>query len=95
MPLKKGKSRETISKNIEEFHDSDTYAATKRKSGKKAADKQAVAVALSTARESGARIPRKKAAKKAAKKTVKKAAKKTVSKAARKSPKKAAKKSRK
>lgn len=69
MPMKKGTSRETISKNIEEFHGGERYAATKRKSGKKAADKQAVAAALNEARESGAKIPRKKAA---AKKTAKK-----------------------
>lgn len=63
MPLKKGKSQETISKNIKEFHDSDTYAQTKENHGKKRADKQAVAVALETARKSGAKIPRKKPAK--------------------------------
>jgi hypothetical protein len=92
MPLKKGKSRETVSKNIEEFHDSDTYNRTKAKSGKKKADKQAVAVALSKARESGARIPKKKAAKKTVKKTAKKTAKKAVKKSAKKSAKKAVKK---
>jgi hypothetical protein len=60
--MKKGKSRETISKNIEEFHHGERYEATKRKSGKQAADKQAVAAALNMARESGAKIPRKKPA---------------------------------
>lgn len=53
MPLKKGKSRGVISENIREFHTGKTYAATKRKFGKKRADKQAVAAALSTARRSG------------------------------------------
>ncbi len=60
MPLKKGKSKETISRNIKEFHESATYAKTKEKHGKKRADKQAVAVALETARTSGAKAPRKK-----------------------------------
>lgn len=50
MPLKKGKSRKTISTNIKEFHTGKTYAHTKNKFGKKRADKQAVAVALSAAR---------------------------------------------
>lgn len=72
MPLKKGTSRKTVSKNIEEFHEGDTYERTKAKFGKKKADKQAVAVALNKARESGAKIPKKKAAKKTARKTSRK-----------------------
>ena len=48
MPLKKGKSRKTISKNIR----------TEIKAGRPR--KQAIAIALSTARKSGARIPKKK-----------------------------------
>ncbi len=63
MPLKKGKSQDTISRNIKEFHDSTTYAKTREKHGKKRADKQAVAVALETARKSGAKTPRKKSTK--------------------------------
>ena len=51
MPLKSGKSRATISGNIKELHTGKTYAATKRKFGKKKADKQAVAIALSQARK--------------------------------------------
>jgi hypothetical protein len=77
MPLKKGKSQATISKNIEEFHGGETYEKTKAKFGKKTADKQAVAVALNKARESGAKIPRKKSAKKAATKKTKKTVKKS------------------
>ena len=49
MPLKKGKSQETISENISEFHEGETYAHTKEKFGKETADKQAVAAALHAA----------------------------------------------
>jgi len=53
MPLKPGKSRATISENIREFHTGKTFAHTEKKFGKARADKQAVAVALSTARKTG------------------------------------------
>ena len=52
MPLKRGTSKKTVSKNISEFHKGKTYAKTKAKHGKKTADKQAVAVAMATKRKS-------------------------------------------
>lgn len=52
MPLKPGASRKTVSENIREFSGGKTYARTKRKQGAEKARKQAVAVALSKARES-------------------------------------------
>lgn len=58
MPVKKGKSKKTISSNIAELHEGKTHARTQAKKGKKAADKQSVAIALDTARKSGAKIPR-------------------------------------
>jgi hypothetical protein len=54
MPLKSGSSPETISSNISEFHTGKTYAHTASKFGKERADKQAIAVALSTARKKAA-----------------------------------------
>ena len=59
MPLKKGTSKATVSQNIKEFHTGKTFAHTAQKFGKKRANAQAVAVALSEARKSGAKIKRK------------------------------------
>ncbi len=56
MPLEPGKSKETISKNISEFHTGQTFAHTAEKFGKARANAQAVAVALNSARKSGAKI---------------------------------------
>lgn len=53
MPLKRGTSKATVSKNIEEFHGGKTYEHTKSKFGKARADKQAIAVAMSEKRRSG------------------------------------------
>lgn len=52
MPLKRGSSPKTVSSNIEELHKGKTFAKTAAKFGKKKADKQAVAIALSEARKS-------------------------------------------
>lgn len=55
MPLKRGTSKKTVSKNISEFHKGKTYARTKAKFGKAKANKQAVAVAMATKRKSAKR----------------------------------------
>ena len=52
MPLSSGSSKKIVSRNIGEFHGGKTYAHTLAKFGKATADRQAVAVALSKARES-------------------------------------------
>ena len=51
MPLLKGKSKKTIKKNFEEFGAGKTYAKTSKKFGKAKANKQRIAVVLSTARK--------------------------------------------
>ena len=52
MPLKKGSSKSVVSQNIREFNKGKTFAHTQAKFGKKREDRQAVAVALSEARQS-------------------------------------------
>ena len=61
MPVKKGKSKAIVSENIEELQSGKTHAKTESKEGKKAADKQSIAIALDKARESGAKIPKRSA----------------------------------
>src|SRR5262245_16382405 len=53
MPIKHGKSSKVISENISELHSGATHARTAKKFGKKRADKQSVAIAMSKAREYG------------------------------------------
>jgi hypothetical protein len=53
MPLLTGSSPKTISTNIREFHTGKTYAHTASKFGVERARKQAIAVALNSARKSG------------------------------------------
>ena len=53
MPLRKGTSRATTRKNFEEFGAGRTYSATKKRHGKKKADKQRIAVVLKNKRKSG------------------------------------------
>lgn len=57
MPLRPGKSQETISSNISEFHGGGTYARTKAKFGKKKADDQAIAAAMAKAGKSRPKMP--------------------------------------
>jgi len=52
MPLRKGRSRATISGNIRELHKGPQYERTKEAHGSETANKQAIAIALSTARKS-------------------------------------------
>lgn len=51
MPLLKGKSKAVIARNIAELHSGKTYAKTAAKFGANKANKQAVAIALSTANQ--------------------------------------------
>lgn len=52
MPLKKSSSKKAVGDNIKELHKGKTYSKTKKKMGKKKADKQAVAIALNQQRKS-------------------------------------------
>ena len=50
MPLEKGNSKKTVSKNFDEFRHGKTFKNTEKKFGKEKAEKQMQAVVLSTAR---------------------------------------------
>jgi hypothetical protein len=52
MPLKKGSSQKTVTKNIRELHKGPQFQATKRTHGEAKAHKQAIAIALEQARKS-------------------------------------------
>ena len=52
MPLERGTSKETTRKNFEEFGKGNTYSRTKKRFGKKRADRQRIAVVLSNKRKS-------------------------------------------
>lgn len=52
MPLRKGSDRKTTEENFREFGKGRTYNRTKRRYGKKRADRQRVAVVLSNRRKS-------------------------------------------
>ena len=55
MPLHRGTSKKTTRKNFEEFGSGKTYSRTKKRFGKKRADKQRIAVVLKNKRESARR----------------------------------------
>lgn len=52
MPLRKGTDRKTTRENFEEFGRGKTYQRTKRRFGKKRADKQRIAAILNNKRKS-------------------------------------------
>ena len=52
MPLKRGTGRKTTEANFREFGEGRTYARTKRRFGKKRADRQRIAVVLKNKRKS-------------------------------------------
>ena len=52
MPLAKGTSKAVTKRNFEEFGRGKTYARTKKRYGRKSADKQRVAIVLSNRRRS-------------------------------------------
>lgn len=52
MPLEHGKSKATLKRNFAELRGGKTYARTKRKFGKRKANRQMVAIALRNQRRS-------------------------------------------
>lgn len=61
MPLRKGKSRKTMTYNVREMMHSPTFAAGKSREKKQ---EMAVAAGYTQARKSGAKLPRKRSKKK-------------------------------
>jgi hypothetical protein len=59
MPVRAGTSQKVIGANIRELMKGKQYEETKRTHGAGTARRQAIAVALDKARESGAKIPKK------------------------------------
>lgn len=59
MPLHRGSSQKTVSRNIREFHAGKTYARTAAKYGKRVANRQAVAAAMAEKRRFGRKESRK------------------------------------
>ena len=59
MPLHRGSSKKTVSRNIREFHTGKTYARTAAKYGKRVANRQAVAAAMAEKRGSSRKGSRK------------------------------------
>jgi len=55
MPLKSGKSQKVISENIRELHHGPNFARTEEKHGEGTAHRQAIAIAMETARKSRAK----------------------------------------
>lgn len=55
MPLRKSDSDEATEKNFEEVHKSGTYKRTRRKFGRKAANRQAQAIVLKEKRKAAQR----------------------------------------
>jgi hypothetical protein len=53
MPLRPGRSKKTLQANFHELRQGQTFAHTARKFGKRRAEKQMIAIALSTARKTG------------------------------------------
>lgn len=60
MPLKRGTSRKTTEENFHELRHGGTFSRTKKKYGKRRAQKQMVAIALENKRESGKKRTRRK-----------------------------------
>ena len=58
MPLRRGTDRKTTESNFRELGEGRTYAKTKRRYGKKRADRQRVAIVLRNKRKSAARNKR-------------------------------------